>query len=308
MSQSNAADKVVQLSEVPKTGAPDTAPPAPPESTSRANRALTVLRRLIITLDLDTLLGDFLNAVSEEVPVDGISYDNPDSETSMRFGRDALQTCSYSLTLEKEYLGSLKFMRRTPFDDSEMQTLEDLLCLVVHPLRNALRYQAALRSAHVDPLTQLPNRQALAHQTRREIGLADRHGTPLAYMLIDIDNFKSINDRFGHLVGDEALKRVAQILVSKIRRTELVFRLGGDEFVVLLSNTGAEGARLAAERIRTALADCELPVGQDRSIRPTVSIGVSQLTAGEDPDALFSRTDEAMYDAKARGRNRVCTA
>jgi len=125
-------------------------------------------------------------------------------------------------------------------------------------------------------------------------------GTSMSLLLIDLDHFKDVNDQYGHLMGDEVLRQVAGVLAEVARDGDVVARVGGEEFCVLLPNTPGMGARLPAERVRSAVATLRDPV------QLTVSIGVSSY-----PDDatnaydLFERADEAMYEAKRRGRNRV---
>jgi len=247
-------------------------------------------------------------AASADVPIDGLEYECPELGLNILHGRQAHHACVYRLTLEDSSLGTLVFRRRHRFKESELSKLEELLCVLIYPLRNALEHQRALRMAHLDHLTNLPNRQALERHIKREFGLAERYKTPLSFMVIDVDNFKLINDRYGHLAGDEILKNIAQTLTGNVRNTELVFRYGGDEFVILLSNTDLEGARLVAERLRVALDKLDFPQRETGGLVPTASIGVAQMKMGESPESLFKRTDEAMYDAKAQGRNRVICA
>ena len=159
-----------------------------------------------------------------------------------------------------------------------------------------------------DPLTGLANRRHFFEQADRELKLAIRHGHPLSLLMIDADHFKRINDAHGHPVGDEVLRRLATALRSQLRATDLAARYGGEEFIVLLPSTSAAGAMLLAERIRVAIRECKLAVG-DATITWTVSIGVTEVRAGDlTLEALVERTDSALYAAKAAGRDRALCA
>ena len=175
---------------------------------------------------------------------------------------------------------------------------------MIYPLRNALLYREALRSAHRDPLTGLNNRRCLQETLRRETELAHRHGNPLSLIVLDIDHFKAVNDRHGHDVGDLALRAVAQCAAGCVRGSDMLFRFGGEEFVILLTNTDRDGALLLAERVRTAVEAMECATDM-QSLRLTASLGVAGLQAGEREDQLFKRADKALYRAKEEGRNRV---
>ena len=137
----------------------------------------------------------------------------------------------------------------------------------------------------------------------REIELSRRHGSVMSVILLDIDHFKRINDRFGHLAGDQALRAVAQCAERTIRESDMLFRYGGEEFLILLSGTDADGACLLAERIRQNVASIDSKPGS--RLRLTVSLGVTSLTAEDTPSSLFERADAALYRAKQEGRDQV---
>jgi two-component system cell cycle response regulator len=172
-------------------------------------------------------------------------------------------------------------------------------------LRNNL--DQSLELAVTDPLTGLHNRRYMAGQLGALVHRATRGGDPVAALLIDIDHFKPINDSFGHDVGDEVLREFAVRLATNVRAMDLACRFGGEEFVVIMPDTGLEVAQRIAERLRLHVAGSPFRVGGiEEPLAVTISIGVA-CTAGETdtPDALLKRADEAVYDAKARGRNQV---
>ncbi|MGC2036789.1 diguanylate cyclase, partial [Paraburkholderia caledonica] len=154
--------------------------------------------------------------------------------------------------------------------------------------------------AATDPLTGLQNRRAFVAQAERR--LADvAQGGEVSAIFLDIDNFKSLNDRFGHGVGDLALREVAQVLLDGTGGTDSVSRIGGEEFAILLCD-GLAGALRLAERLRGAIAEIERPDGN-----LTASFGVAEHRSGESIMVLLDRADEALLRAKHSGRNRVCS-
>lgn len=162
-----------------------------------------------------------------------------------------------------------------------------------------------LQLAAIDPLTELPNRRALFDSGARKIALHQRNGRPLTMLMVDLDHFKEINDTYGHPVGDQVLRRFAEVASATLRTSDLLTRAGGEEFCALLPETGAETAMRVAERLRTAVAGCQMVPDIPR-LRITCSIGVAQWQAGETAiDPLLDRADHAMYAAKAKGRNCV---
>jgi diguanylate cyclase (GGDEF)-like protein/PAS domain S-box-containing protein len=152
-----------------------------------------------------------------------------------------------------------------------------------------------------DFLTGLSNRRRFELELAREAQRAMRYGTGGALLLIDLDNFKDVNDALGHKAGDDLLKTVARELRRRVRETDVLARVGGDEFAVVLPQTRAEEARIVAEGIVGTLR--ELEVASERSIRVTASVGVA-LFDGLNAVELLARADAAMYQAKAAGRNR----
>jgi diguanylate cyclase (GGDEF)-like protein len=155
-----------------------------------------------------------------------------------------------------------------------------------------------------DGLTKLHNHRFFQDQLTREIRRAERASTPLSLLLIDIDDFKSLNDRFGHASGDELLHGLALIMNAAVRSSDLLARYGGEEFAVLAPGTDEEGAYQLAEKLRTAIAESSFILGESmRLTRVTVSVGVAQYT-GNRKD-FFEQADRALYRAKAAGKNCV---
>jgi len=173
-------------------------------------------------------------------------------------------------------------------------------------LMHAERAYAALhQSASVDTLTGVLARSMLEAHGQRLVAAAHRSGRPLSALLLDLDRFKSVNDRLGHEAGDSMLKHLAEQAHRVLRGEDVLCRLGGDEFVVLLPHTDANGARIVAERLRLALREAPLTFkGQELPI--VLSIGVADATGTEaNLDRLIKRADEAMYIAKRAGGDRV---
>ena len=135
------------------------------------------------------------------------------------------------------------------------------------------------------------------------IDSAERYGHPLSMISMDLDKFKAINDNLGHQAGDDALRRVAEVLKMAIRSTDLLVRMGGDEFLIILDSTDRKSARILAERLCTAVDD--LNIWADKETKLGVSIGLTQLKKEESLSHWLERTDEILYHAKAEGRSKV---
>jgi diguanylate cyclase (GGDEF)-like protein len=171
---------------------------------------------------------------------------------------------------------------------------------VVGNLRNLA---VAERRAATDGLTGLASRRAVEETFKRMVSQAGRTLSPLTLLMLDLDHFKHINDEFGHGRGDEVLAAAAAAITGAVRSSDFAGRYGGEEFVVLLPETTAEGGRVIAEKIRTAVAGLRVPAVS----RPiTVSIGVAALPEhARDTETLQRAADRALYAAKNAGRNRV---
>lgn len=160
-----------------------------------------------------------------------------------------------------------------------------------------------------DPLTGLWNARAFDDMANRMMSLGQRNTSPHCTLFIDLDHFKSINDRFGHATGDAVLRSVAANIVNSCRESDIVARIGGEEFVVFLPNTEVRGAMLLAEKIRQSVEALTPVTADNEPYRITLSIGVAhRVPADQTLTDIQRRADIAMYDAKKQGRNRVVLA
>jgi two-component system cell cycle response regulator len=168
----------------------------------------------------------------------------------------------------------------------------------------SMRAELAQEQAMTDALTGLLNRYGLQHILTREQSEARRYYRTLSCLLIDLDNFKTINDTYGHAIGDLVLQQIARVLAEAVRGSDTVFRYGGEEFLVLLPETDLEGAIALGEKIRVAAAS--RPFGDGEHIfKLTLSVGASSLGDNESGNDMIARADMALYHAKEEGRNRV---
>jgi diguanylate cyclase (GGDEF)-like protein len=181
--------------------------------------------------------------------------------------------------------------------------------MFARPILNTLGdFRRVASQAATDALTGLANRRSFDDELALEWRRAERVGDSLALLIIDLDNFKSINDELGHQAGDAVLRRVAAILDSGARQVDLAARYGGEEFALLTPETDVVGAMKLAERLRSAIeaATVKLPTGAEVSV--TASLGVAVKGELERPEQLVTAADEALYEAKRNGKNRIVTA
>jgi len=163
------------------------------------------------------------------------------------------------------------------------------------------------RLARTDALTGLPNRKALDERLVHELARARRHGTALALAIADIDHFKRVNDRYGHLAGDRALALLAGIITKRIRQSDFCARYGGEEFLILFPHTNTASAVQAVDEVRVFVESCDFSY-RGEPVSLTASFGVTELTASDDGSSVVERADKALYAAKSAGRNTVCSA
>jgi diguanylate cyclase len=188
------------------------------------------------------------------------------------------------------------------------KALEDRLSLSKTEISNLQQSLEAIRAESLtDPLTGLGNRKYFDHSIEMAVQNALETGEPLSLLMFDIDHFKSFNDSYGHLTGDQVLRLVGMSLKQTIKGQDITARYGGEEFAVVLPNTALRQALTVADHIRRAVMSKELKKKSTGEIlgRVTISVGVSMLKPGDDTDSLIERADACLYAAKRNGRNRV---
>jgi diguanylate cyclase len=188
------------------------------------------------------------------------------------------------------------------------KALEERLTLSKSEISNLQHSLDAIRAESLtDPLTGLGNRKYFDRSIDNAVQTALANGQPLSLLMFDIDHFKSFNDSYGHLTGDQVLRLVGMSLKQTIKGQDITARYGGEEFAVVLPNTALRQALTVADHIRRAVMSKELKKKSTGEIlgRVTISVGVSILKAGDDTDSLIERADACLYAAKRNGRNRV---
>jgi len=191
-----------------------------------------------------------------------------------------------------------------PFDQDARDAAKWIATQAEIALENAHLHRLVQQQALTDDLTALPNRRRFMTEFRRESQRADRAGTPLSVIVLDIDDFKHVNDTWGHETGDLVLRGLAEALAAATRSVDLAARLGGEEFAVLLPNTDAEGARGVAERIQQDLKDIAVPAGTT-TVGATASFGISSFPDLAALGDLLNDADRSLYEAKRAGKNRI---
>lgn len=208
------------------------------------------------------------------------------------------------LQAEKRVIGHLAIRGIKGDDKEKFIILVQQFALVLRRIR---LYERIEELAITDSLTHVFTRRYALERLNEELSRSSSHKLQISFLMIDIDNFKGYNDKFGHLVGDAIIKAVASGIKSSIREIDLLGRFGGEEFLCILPETTKEGANFAAERIRKAIEDKEIKA-YDEVLKATVSVGVATFPSDASSlTELIDKADWALYRAKKMGKNRVCS-
>ena len=208
---------------------------------------------------------------------------------------------------EGQSLGSLALFWRTPGYEPSSQrvgAIEQIAATCIPAIENARRYREARQLAETDALTGFFNQRYFHETLRREALRAQRYDRQLALLIIDLDDFKAVNDRIGHLAGDAVLAQVAEQLRNEIRSVDVGCRVGGDEFGVIMPESTSEDASQLFQRMHDAVSTMSVPGGS----RVRISAGIAELRHGETAAGLFERADSALYRAKDLGKDRASIA
>ena len=209
------------------------------------------------------------------------------------------------LTSAEAEIGTLAvFSGSAEFPNETATALAELALRAGRALDNAHRFAEARLLADIDSLTGLQNRRRFHEHLVQEVSRAGRYGRNLALIVIDLDNFKAVNDRVGHLAGDAVLAEVAKQMQATVRTADIACRIGGDEFAVIMPESGIPEAEMLADRVAETVAEHSSRRGDPLR----VSAGVAEIRAGDDAKVFFERADEALYRAKQAGKARTVTA
>src|SRR5947199_5479792 len=236
-----------------------------------------------------------------------MSYTYPELERGERDEVVISSGLAVPLPGETATLGYLTVFTRAKghqYSDDDVRTLETLAVHAGPAVENAHRFREARQLAHLDALTGLHNRRFFHETLARECPRAHRYERKLSLIVFDLDDFKDVNDRIGHLAGDSVLAEAAERVRDVVRTADIACRVGGDEFAVILPESSIGDADQLYRRIQNAISS--RPLGQGGKL--FLSAGVAELRAEDDPVAFFQRADDALYRAKEAGKGRVVSA
>lgn len=227
---------------------------------------------------------------------------------SLRLFRECASRMSIPLISFGQTLGVLTLHSTQPnaFRESDLQSLESVADICANSIQNAHYVERVKQLAYLDGLTGIFNRRFFELRIIEEIERARRYASGMAVIMADIDQFKRLNDEFGHLLGDEVLRQVSSLFHQQVRKVDVVCRYGGEEFAILLTQISTQQAIAIAEKLRRLVAKFQFP-GVPRTI--TISAGVASFPLhGKTRDEMVRAADSGLYAAKQAGRNRVCVA
>ncbi|WP_100642188.1 GGDEF domain-containing protein [Alteromonas facilis] len=263
------------------------------------------LNLMLATIDLDELCENYFQYLAGKLPLRRLSFSIDNEGYAWGDSReDAISIalpCASRRGLVANLAKYIEYQFSRLLTLQEQQTLHDLHTHFCIPLGHAIAYRRLLNQATTDILTGLGNRAGFEQHSQRAFGQLNRHDVGFGLLVIDLDNFKQVNDSHGHLQGDKVLQDVAAQLKHSLRDDDIAFRFGGDEFCCLVNAVNKRQLKDVAKRILLAIADSSLL----KQHRITASIGGAMAHPQENIDSLFSRADRAVYQVKAQNKNGI---
>lgn len=258
------------------------------------SQTIAVLKKLQTSLVLDELLQNFAAITAQYVPFSGLSFISETNNIELQADVSATFQQHFHLSLHGKELGSLLYSSIKPLKVSELSLLKELHQLLISNLMHALMLQDMQVRIMKDHLTGLDNRASFDENIQRSYSLCQRFKSNMALLITDLNDFKRINDTYGHQFGDQILQHYAQVVLRSIRNSDMAFRLGGDEFAIVLQPASQQSTSLVIDRIRYEVKhDIFL-----REFNITAAIGSAMWRAGETVESLFKLADEDLYSCK----------
>lgn len=253
-----------------------------------------IIQQLHESLDPRTVFACFGKIMGQHLPIAGIKLRY--NKYQFSWGRNQGLLIKQELVYE-EKIARLEYSLTSPLTPSQAKQLQQLQTLVILPLFNATQFQDMSQQAMYDSLTRLGNRHYYIESLKKAIATSSRHNNTLSIVILDLDNFKTLNDVYGHQFGDNILSEFGKVLTKAIRDTDQAFRVGGDEFVILVRGD-LSAAEILCQRILSTMST--LPLFNKYQVQ--TSLGTSQWKHDEAATSLYERADKALYRAKAAGR------
>ncbi|MFT5880494.1 MAG: diguanylate cyclase (GGDEF)-like protein [Moritella sp.] len=258
------------------------------------SQTIIILEKLQTSLELNSLLHNFAAIAAQYVCFSGLSFNTETNNIELKNDDEAVFQQRFNLSAHGKDLGTLLYSSGGPLKINELSLLKELHQLFVTNLMHALMFQEMQNRILKDHLTGLDNRASFDENIHRSYSLCQRHKSNMALLLTDLNDFKRINDTYGHQFGDKILQRYAHVLQRSIRNSDLAFRLGGDEFAIILQPASEQSTRLVIERISNEIKNDALL----SEFNVASAIGSAMWRAGETVESLFKLADEDLYNSK----------
>jgi diguanylate cyclase (GGDEF)-like protein len=259
-----------------------------------ADQRLLILQKLQGKLELGILFEIFTREIEKQIDVSRLIWDLDDTSTLIRRGKSTEFNQTFVLRFGDNELGKLKYTTPYKLDNDEINLLHTYHRLFAGPLSNAIEYRRVKDMAMRDHLSGLGNRSSFEQDIQHAIAMSERRDVGLVVVIFDLDNFKQVNDRYGHLDGDKVIRRFAIALKHAVRTSDRCYRLGGDEFIMLLQPATDKSAQKVAERVHHLINDDQAL----RTLKVSSSHGYAQYQKGDTTLSLIDRADRQLYKQK----------
>jgi len=264
----------------------------------RAVDKLAFLEKLNTAIELQPLLAIYAQELSLRLPITGLEF-KIDQPYQLKYSHASKHYVESELSVNNSIVGSVKYLSSAVLSAPLRQIIASLEQQLLQPLSNVLTFEKSRRLSYKDYLTDLGNRSYYEETLSNMKATAQREKRSFSVMLLDLDNFKNVNDTHGHNEGDSILKEFSKILTNAVRTNDYVFRFGGDEFVLLLAHAEHLNPSLVASRILQSTQENELMSRHN----VTTSIGFTNWRDGDSSSQLTDRADKALYKSKESGKD-----
>lgn len=259
-----------------------------------ADQRLLLLQKLQGHLDIKVLFEVYAREVEKQIDIGRIIWEHDEISNIIRRGEQHTFRQTFAIKFNKQPLGVLQYSTPYKLDPDEISLLHTYHKLLAGPLTNAVEYTRVKNMALLDGLTGLHNRTSFEQDLQHAVAVCERQNIGLVMMMFDMDNFKQVNDNYGHLDGDKVLRRFSLLVKEAVRGSDRCYRLGGDEFAVLLQPAGDDSVANVTHRVKHLVANDRLLSAHDIS----ASVGYAQYRKGDNSVSLYERSDQSMYRQK----------
>ncbi|UXI01858.1 GGDEF domain-containing protein [Photobacterium sp. TY1-4] len=259
-----------------------------------ADQRLLILQKFQGKLELGLIFEIFAREVEKQIDVSRMVWAYEETTSLIRRGQATPHRQTFVLRFGDNELGKLQYATPYPLDKDEISLLHTYHRLFAGPLANAIEYRRVKNMALRDYLSGLGNRSSFEQDIQHAIAMSERRNVGLVLMMFDLDNFKQVNDKYGHLDGDKVIRRFSSLLKQAVRSSDRCYRIGGDEFAVLLQPATDQSAMHVSERVDQLMQEDPTL----RNLRIGVSIGFAGYQKGDTSTTLVDRTDRQLYRHK----------